>query len=415
MAQSTDIIVIGGGVIGLGCALELLEAGRTVRLIERSAIGSGASHGNCGLITPSHSLPLNRPGMTKQLLRSLWSKDSGLRVRPRLDLAFLLWGLRFMRNCNEAGMLRSLSGRAALLDPSRDLYVEWVLRYSMDIEWEISGLLEVFATEECMQATAPAHEILAQHGVTIAQVPAAVLVDFEPALKDGLAGATLYPSDAQLKPDKLMRELARVAQSKGAIINSETPVTAIDFEKDKPSTVRTTKGSFSAQSIVLATGAWSPILGRCLGLRLPVQAGKGYSITMQPPELCPRVPLLLKEADMAVTPWSSGYRLGGTMEFAGLDSKLRRERIEALTRGAARFLRTPTGDSPVEWCGFRPMSPDDLPIIDRAPRYPNAIIATGHGMMGVSMAPVTAKLVAAMITGCDPGVDPAPYAVTRFG
>ena len=415
MTERTDVIVVGGGVIGLASALELLEAGRSVRLVERSHLGAGASDGNCGLITPSHALPLTQPGTVRQVLKGMWRASSPVLVRPRLDLGLLAWGLRFARRCNERSMMEAMNGRRALLDLSRALFPELVEREGLAVEWETLGLMEVFASEQARAAAEPVQRLLADHGIRSEPFEHDALLAREPALRDDVAGGSWYPEDAQLRPEALVRELARVVEAKGAIIEVATPVHGIETGNGRARGITTANGTIEADHLVLATGAWSPELGRQLGLRLPVQPGKGYSITMTRPEPCPTVPLLLSDANMGVTPWPSGYRLAGTMEFAGFDAALRRARLDALVKGARRFLREPLGEQGVEWCSWRPMCADELPIIDRAPRFPNVVVATGHGMMGVSMAPATAKLVAQLVTGAEPCVDPAPYALARFG
>lgn len=168
--------------------------------------------------------------------------------------------------------------------------------------------------------------------------------------------------------------------------------------------------------MLLALGAWSPRLGRELGLRLPVQPGKGYSITYTRPALCPRTPLVLKERSVCVTAWSSGYRLGSTMEFSGYDTTLNRVRLGALRRAAAEYLHEPEGPQQVEeWYGWRPMSDDDLPILGRTGNSENLWLATGHGMLGVSMSAATGLLMSELITGRTPSFDPAPYSPARFG
>ena len=411
-----DTIVIGGGVVGLACANALLDAGRGVRVLERERVGAGASHGNCGLVTPSHALPLTRPGMLAKALAGMWREDSPLFLRPRLDPAFWSWGVRFALNCRRAGMLRALEGRKALLESSRDLFDDWVRRDALQCEWEELGLLEVFATEEGARAAESAHELLEEHGVHSDPVPHAELLAREPALREDVCSARFYPRDAQVRPDRLVAELARVVRAKGGVIEEGVAVRGARSARGRLEALDTDRGEVQGAVVVLATGAWSPLLGRALGLSLPVEAGKGYSITMRRPEPCPRVPLLLAEASMAVTPWPSGFRLGGTMELTGRNMLLRRARVEALRRGAARFLKEPLGEgAPEEWCGWRPMTPDELPIIDRSPRQENLFLATGHGMMGVSMATGTAQLVVELVTGRAPHVDPAPYAVGRFG
>lgn len=415
LAERADVVVVGGGVIGLAVALELSAAGRSVLVLERATAGAGASHGNCGLLTPSHSLPLTQPGMVRRVLGWMLREDAPIYVRSRFDLGFLAWGLRFARHCNERSMLAALHGRAALLELSRALFDDWVARLALRVEYETVGLLEAYATEQGRDSAHAAHALLATHGIRSEAWSAAELQRCEPALRDGMAGGQWYPSDAHLRPDALVRELARCARAAGATLREDAPALGIETERGRVLGVRTARGSVACGQLVLCAGAWSPPLGRALGLRLAVQPGKGYSITSARPAVCPTVPLLLKEANMAVTPWPSGLRLGGTMEFAGLDTTLRRKRLDALRVGAARFLREPLGADPVEWCGWRPMTPDELPLIGPAPRFPNAIVATGHGMMGVSMATGTAQLVRELATGAPPCVDPAPYAPTRFG
>lgn len=410
-----EVIVIGGGVIGLACANALLRAGRAVRVLEREVVGAGASHGNCGLVTPSHALPLTRPGMVRKALKWMRREDSPIYVQPRFDLEFFSWGLRFAGNCRPGGLANAIRGRAALLESSRDLYVEWIERDGLACEWEARGLIEVFATEERAAAEEESHRILAEYGVRTEPLTRDELLAREPALRPEMAAGAVYPRDAQLRPGLLVSELARVVRAKGGVIEEGREVVGLEREGRRVSHVRTTDGGRAASAVVLAAGAWSPTLARAFGVRLPIQAGKGYSITSARPDPCPTNPLLLAEANMAVTPWPSGLRLGGTMEFSGRNTTIRRARIDALRTGAARFLRTPLGEGPIdEWVGWRPMTPDELPILGPSPRDENVVLATGHGMMGVSMAPATAEVVAQLVTSGRSEVDLAPYAVDRF-
>lgn len=180
--------------------------------------------------------------------------------------------------------------------------------------------------------------------------------------------------------------------------------------------MRTTRGVFSGERIVMALGAWSPLVAQSLGLRLPMQPGKGYSITYSRPSLAPRHALVLREAAVCVTTWESGFRLGSTMEFSGYAEGLNRTRLDALRRGAAQGLHVPEGpELREEWWGWRPMSVDEVPIIGPSSRWSNLTLATAHGMLGVSMSAATGELVASMLRGDVPSIDPTPYAPTRFG
>jgi D-amino-acid dehydrogenase len=241
------------------------------------------------------------------------------------------------------------------------------------------------------------------------------LIELEPALKPGLAGGWYYRDDAQLRPDKLMRALHRVLDARGATIHQECSFEGFATCDGRATAARTPSGELPADVFVVATGAWTPLLNEHLGCRVPIQPGKGYSLTMARPAKCPKLPLIFPETRVAVTPFQSGYRLGSTMEFAGYDASIRPERLKLLKDGAAPFLREPFCEPVQEaWFGWRPMTYDSLPIIGRSPKYANVIIAAGHNMLGVSMAPATGKLVSELVEGTRPHIDPAPYRASRF-
>jgi D-amino-acid dehydrogenase len=241
------------------------------------------------------------------------------------------------------------------------------------------------------------------------------LIALEPALKPGLAGGWHYRTDAHLRPDRLLTSWRRVLETKGVTFREDCEVKGLLHGRDRAMAVCTNQGEVEAEAFVIATGAWTPLLEHQLGCRIPIQPGKGYSITMPRPAVCPVLPLLLEEHRVAVTPMRSGYRIGSMMEFSGYDATLDRRRLDILKRGAACYLREPVRD-PVEeeWFGWRPMTPDGKPIIDRSPVLNNVVLAVGHNMLGLSMAPATGKVVAEMLSGSNPHVDVAPYALRRW-
>jgi D-amino-acid dehydrogenase len=234
-------------------------------------------------------------------------------------------------------------------------------------------------------------------------------------LKPGLAGGWLYETDGHLRPDKLMRSWRQVLEARGVTVREGCDVTRFIRADGRARGLVTSHGELSADAFVVATGALTPFLNKELGCGIPIQPGKGYSITMPRPATCPSIPLVLEEHRVAVTPMKSGYRLGSTMEFAGYDTTLNRRRLDLLREGARHYLQAPYCE-PVEeeWYGWRPMTYDGKPIIDRSPVLHNVYIAAGHNMLGLSMAPATGKLIAEMLSDCPPHIDPAPYAVTRF-
>ncbi len=410
------MVVVGGGAIGAACAYYLSRTGRSVTVVDRGRFGAGCSHGNCGLIVPSHLLPLAGPGALGMALRSLFTPSSAFRVKPRLDLRLWGWLYHFSRRCNRQDMIESGHAIQTLLSSSRALYDELMRDEPFDCEWETNGLLFVLQTAKGMAHYAEVDRFMHEEfDMRAERIESEELVKREPALRRGLAGGFYYQSDAQLRPDLLMASWQRVLQSRGITIYENRTVQGFTGDGRRVRAVVTDQGERSADLVVVATGAWTPFLEKQLGCRIPIQPGKGYSITMARPRLCPSVPLLFDEHHVAVTPHQSGYRLGSMMEFAGYDATLRPERLAMLRDAARQYLQEPYAE-PVqeEWFGWRPMTYDSKPIIGPSRAWDNVFIAAGHNMLGVSMAPATGKLITELVNHQTPHVDPKPYSAERF-
>ncbi|HEY1140463.1 MAG TPA: FAD-dependent oxidoreductase [Lysobacter sp.] len=412
-----DIVVVGAGVIGLASALALLEAGRGVRVIDAGRIGGGASHGNCGTITPSHAPPLAAPGMVGVALRWMLTPDAPLYIKPRIDLHLWRWLLGFATRCNERDWRRAAQGKAALLNDSRARLGRWVRDYGMQCEFAEAGVDYVFRDARAFAAEEHEIELLQELGVPVEAIDGARYESMEPALKRGVAGVMRFDGDAVLRPDRYVAELARLVRERGGDIVEQCAFEGVDARRGGVS-LHTPQGTIEAREVVFAMGAWSPKQAAAIGfpaLRNAMQPGKGYSITYSAPSLVPRRPIVLRERSVCVTAWASGYRLGSTMEFSGYDEALNERRLAALERGAAEYLHQPIGQEVREkWYGWRPMSIDDMPLIGRVPGRDGLWIATGHGMMGVSMSAATGQLIADLVGGRVPEVDPAPYSPARF-
>jgi len=267
-----------------------------------------------------------------------------------------------------------------------------------------------------MEEYAKTDQLLRQSfGMPAVRYDGEAVARLEPALKAGLAGGWLYEHDAHLRPDKLMASWQRVLQSRGVVIREQCEVSGFQRDCQRARAIVTTGGEMAADAVVVAAGALTPMLAKALGCRIPIQPGKGYSITMPRPERCPAIPLLFPETRVAVTPMKSGYRLGSTMEFAGYDSSLNPSRLQLLKDGVRAYLQEPFCD-PVqeEWFGWRPMTYDGKPIIDRSPVMENVVIAAGHNMLGLSMSPGTGRLVAELLNGDTPHINPQPFSLRRF-
>lgn len=414
-ARRNDVLILGAGVIGLACAHYLLKAGRGVTVIDQGAVGGGASHGNCGTITPSHAPPLALPGTVTKALRWMFTRDAPLYVKPRLDFELLSWLLRFAHRCNTADAQRATRQRAAILNASRQWLAELIDSERLACEFEQRGTLYAYRTHAAIERDEEHVRALADVGVVAQQLNGAEVRAREPALREEVIGGLLHPDDAQVRPDRFVAELARRVREQGGTILENCRVEGFARADGRIAHVATTQGQFTADDIVLALGAWSPLLAHHLDLRLPIQPGKGYSITFTRPASCPATPLVLRERSVCVTAWNSGYRLGSTMEFSGYDTSLNRVRLDALKRGAAEYLREPQGaEITEEWYGWRPMTFDDLPILGRAPGVANLMLATGHGMLGVTMSAATGVLISELLCGKTPSLDPAPYRPQRL-
>jgi Glycine/D-amino acid oxidases (deaminating) len=416
-ASRTDVLILGGGVIGLACALYLLKAGAGVRVLEQGTPGCGSSHGNCGTITPSHAPPLAMPGVIGVALRSMLSADAPLYLNPRFDGPRLRWLLGFARHCNWRDFARATTARAAILQRSRLLLAGLVRDEQLDCEFVEEGDLYVYRTAQRQAADARDHvAVLERLGIEVQRLRGDQVEAMEPALKPGVVGGLLHPGDARLRPDRYAAELARRVVELGGVIETGARIERFSTDTGRITLVHSSRGVFEGDRVVVALGAWSPLLARTLGLRLPMQPGKGYSLTYTRPVRVPRRALVLREPSVCVTTWNSGYRLGSTMEFSGYSEGLNRPRLEALRRGAASGLHEPEGPELLEeWWGWRPMSVDEVPIIGPSARWSNLLLATAHGMLGVSMSAATGELVASMLGGVASPIDAAPYAPARFG
>ena len=414
--NKSDVLILGGGIIGLACAYYLLKSGRGVTILEQNTLASGSSHGNCGTITPSHAPPLSQPGMIGKAIQWMLTPDAPFRVAPRLDFELFGWMLQFARRCNWNDYRRLARAKGPLLLRSRDLIGELVRTENLACEFEESGTLYVHRDHASFDEASHLPQTLADCGIVMERIDAARCRAMEPALNDSIVGGYWNPADARLRPDRFAAEMARVVKALGGEIRESTTITGFRRGGDRVDAVLTDHGEFVADEIVFALGSWSPPLGRQLDLRIPIQPGKGYSITYTRPARAPRIPLTLKERSVCVTSWDSGYRLGSTMEFAGYDTSLNRARLDALRRAAAEYLVEPEGPAVVEeWYGWRPMTYDDLPIIGRTSTWKNLMLATGHSMLGVTMSAATGELVAQLLAGGETALDAATFSPARFG
>ncbi|MEM9410830.1 MAG: FAD-dependent oxidoreductase [Planctomycetota bacterium] len=419
MNKTDHVVVIGGGVIGAMAAWYLSKSGRKVTIVDRDSYGAACSHGNCGYISPSHVLPLSRPGAIGKTLKTMLKPNSPFAIKPRMSLAMMSWFFNFMKKCNEPDMLASGVARNALLQSSKKLYQQLVKEEKIDCEWQEAGLLLVYKEEKELDAFRETNDLIVQHfGQELNAIPydADKLLEVEPALKpDVAAGAWFYPGDCHIRPDKLLSGIrSRLESDKVSFVDSFSVEFFVN-ESGQAVAISDGQQSIEADSFVVATGAMTPFLNQHLGCNIPIQPGKGYSLTMPTPEFMPQIPIIFEDSHVAITPMKTKYRIGSTMEFVGYDTTIRPKRLRLLREAAVHFLKDPMCD-PIEekWFGWRPMTYDGMPIIDRSPAIGNVWIAAGHNMTGLSMATATGKLVSELLLGEDPHIDAKPFSVSRF-
>jgi D-amino-acid dehydrogenase len=415
VSDAADVIVIGGGVIGTASALALAERGASVLLVERGEIASGASYGNAGWISPSHGMPLPAPGVIGQALRWLFNPESPFYVKPRVDLDLIRWLLGFMSAATAKRAHETMRVNRELTLASLALTEKLASTPGAEFGFERRGLLMVCESAQGLDVAAHELATIRQLGGDGRALTADEVRTLEPRVRGQIAGGAYFPADAHLQPARLVAVLAERARARGARLETGHEVIAIERVGRRIARVVTTRGEFSAREVVLAGGAWSPVIAAPLGLRLPVQSAKGYSVTVRCPEDFGDTPLMLMEAKVAVTPMGDTLRFAGTLELAGLDLSLNLRRVRAILRAVERFLPGVLAEPSIEtWRGLRPLTPDDRPIIGRPRALENLIVATGHGMNGISQGLMTGQLVAELATGARPSLDLAPFRPDRF-
>ncbi len=414
-SKHSDVLILGGGIIGLACAYYLTQSGARVRIVERDEIGAGASSGNCGFVFTSDLPPLCAPGAVSYELRRMLVGKSPLHIKPELDLEKMIWLLKFAGKANQGHLQHAIAAREAILRCSAALYAELFARPDFDGGREQKGVMMVCRSREGMQRYGKTNDLLRPYGLEATPFRGQDLAELEPALRKDLHGAWYHPEDFHLKPEHMVADWHRALLKMGVAIESHCPVERLLGKGHAVGGVVTPQGKFTADNFVVALGAWSRQWARRLKVRIPVQPGKGYTLTMRRPSVCLQIPCYMYETNVVATPWKEDFRLGGTMEFSGYNTDINPRRIARIKASAARYLKEPFG-TPVleERSDMRPMSYDDLPIIGRPKNHKNLFLATGHGMLGITLAPGTGKMVADLICGIQPDIDPTPYSPQRF-
>lgn len=415
MNSHYDVAIIGGGVIGVCSAYYLAQKGLKVLIIEKGEIASGCSYGNGGLIVPSHAVPLASPGALGNGLRWLLDPESPFYIKPRLDLDLLRWLVRFALASRQSQMMRSLPVMRDLLLASRALYEDLSRQENFDVGFAGDGSLQVFLTDESLKAGEKEARLLEKFGIPTRTLGAADVLELEPALLPNVTGGIYYPRDGRIDPLRFVQGLAKRARALGVDVLTGTEVLGFAIDDNRIHEIKTTRGEVHPKQVVLAAGSWSPGIARSLKLRIPIQAAKGYSLTFEKTAVSPKLPLLLADAHVVVNPLHDALRVAGTLELAGMDLSIDMRRVAAIRKATDRYVPGLGQARLLElWRGLRPCTPDGLPILSRPESVRNLIVAAGHAMLGMSLGPVTGKLVSQLVCEENTDMDISSLKMDRF-
>jgi D-amino-acid dehydrogenase len=416
--QDSHTVVVGAGVIGVATAYYLAQRGRKVTVLDQNDICSGCSRGNAGQITPGH-LPLTQPGTLLRNLAWMCKPTSPLFIAPRFDMELFRWLWRFHRSCNHAHLRKATEMLCRLGSASSLLFAQ--LAEELDLgchsqeHYQNQGRLEICRTETSLRAVCQEAELLQTCGFEATPLRGKEVTDFEPTISDEVAGAIYFPNSGSCDPYQFILKLANAAEALGAKFCPHTHVQDLHVRNGRVTSLVTQDGEIVTDSVVLACGSWTPHLARRLGLQLPIQPGKGYHLDITRPVQSPKIPVVLVEERVFVTPLGNGLRLAGTMELSGFNLLQRPARLDMLAQAAGRYFPD-TGKAQIHsrWCHLRPMTPDGLPVIGKTQRIENAWVAAGHGMLGLTQGPITGQLLADWIVDGQPQLDLTQLSPDRF-
>lgn len=412
------VTVIGGGIVGLSSAYYLQKAGFSVTVLDQGRLEDGCSFGNAGMIVPSHFIPLAAPGMIAKGIRWMFDAQSPFYVRPRFSRDLINWGLKFYGHANSKHVEQSMPALSALSLYSKLQYQDWAKTMPFDFGYLERGLLMLYHDAKLEKEERETAHLAHRLGIEARVLSLSEIQVMEPDVKVNARGGVYYPGDAHLIPGTLINNLIQHLTNQGVIIEREVRVDSFIVERDAIKSVKTSRGEFAADQWVLATGSWAGQMANGLNLNLPMQAGKGYSFTLNNVTKNTRIPTIFLEARVAVTPMGPDLRFGGTMEITGIDHSINMNRVMGIVNSISRYYPDMKVDIPSKekvWHGLRPCSPDGLPYIGRTKRTKNLVVAAGHAMMGLSLGPGTGRLVSDLVEGKVPAVDLAAFDPDRYG
>ena len=401
--------------MGLFSAYYLCEHVDKVIVIEKENGPAGASQGNAGMIVPSHFLPLAAPGVISQSFKWMGNPSSPFYIKPRLNKNLISWGINFAKASRSQKFKDRVEALNKINLESRKLYDELIEERHFRIAFEPKGLLMHCLTIKYLEKEKKVAKLANELGVEAQILSRTEVDDLEKGVEMNVAGSIYYPQDAFLTPELLINQLKSYLVEKGVEFKVKESITDFEIEGDKIFSVTSNGEIINADQFVLTAGIWSTEIAKNLNIMIPMEAGKGYSFTLTNPKVKPEICSILVESKVAVTPMETGVRFGGTMELSGMDNKVNKKRVEGIINAIPKYMNGIYAEdfkSIVPWFGYRPLSPDGLPFIGRPKSYSNLTVSTGHSMMGLSLGPVSGKMVSEILLK-NKIVDPL-FSVDRF-
>ncbi|MDG1397490.1 MAG: FAD-dependent oxidoreductase [Polaribacter sp.] len=414
--MSKSVIIIGGGIMGLCTAYYLQKEGHKVTVIDKSNFSSGASYVNAGYITPSHIISLAAPGIINKGIKWMFNSSSPFYVKPRLNYDFLKWSLAFKKSATAKKVEKAIPVLKDINLLSRELYQEMKNAQEFNFFHQHKGLLMCYQTDKAGEEEWKVGQRAIKEGLKVENLSKVEVQNLEPNAGLNVKGAVYYHSDAHMTPNNFMQQIKSYLKQNGVSILSNEEVLDVTISGNKVTSIKTTNLDIKSDEFILATGAWSQNFAKKLGINIPIQAGKGYSINLDK-ESNIKIPTILMEAKVAVTPMDGFTRFAGTMEIGGINHNINTKRVLAIAKAAEKYysnLKITPKEKEAAKCGLRPLSPDGLPYIGKSSKCKNVTFATGHAMMGWSLGPATGKLVSEIISDKKYSLNIYPFAVDRF-
>jgi D-amino-acid dehydrogenase len=392
-----QIHIIGGGVIGLCSAYFLQKEGVEVTVIDKSDLSDGTSHGNAGMIVPSHFVPLASPGVIAQGIKWMFDSKSPFYIKPRLSLELAQWMWKFYQSCNRAHVNRSIPVLFDFNEHSKLLYKTFSEMPDFSFCFEEKGLLMLYKTAPQEREELEMAEKAQAMGIGAQIMSPSELVTIEPEIRLDVRGGLYFPGDAHLYPNKFLTQLIDHLKKKEVRFITGSSVKDFETKNGKVEQLLLDNGdSLAVENVLFCGGSWTGKMLKKLGLKLLLQDGKGYSLTLKQAALKPKIPTILSEAKVAITPMGDDLRIGGTLEISNFSRQINKKRLEGIMESVPKYYPDLKVDMPASeevWYGYRPCTPDGMPYIDQSQSIKNIYIATGHGMMGMSLGPATGKMV----------------------